>query len=97
MSEYGNDGCHECDGTNGNHYPGCTFDGMGSSGDYHHVSGGSGSTIGAILCVVGGLVLVALLFSVIGAEVSECPAIILIILWIVFTSVLVAVVDSIKK
>ena len=32
MSEYGNDGCHECDGTNGNHYPGCIYDGMGSSG-----------------------------------------------------------------
>ena len=97
MSEYGNERCHECDGMDGNHYPGCNYDGMGSSGGYYHVPSGGGSTIGAILCVVGGLVMIALLFTVFGVEVSECPVIILIILWIVFTSILVAVVDTIRK
>lgn len=97
MDEYDNDVCHECGGRDGKHYTGCTYDGMDGSGGYYHVSGGSGSTLRAILCVVGGLVLVALLFTVIGAEVSECPAIVLIILWIVFASLLAAVVDVIRK
>lgn len=30
MREYGeNQHCHECDGTHGNHYPGCSYEGTG--------------------------------------------------------------------
>lgn len=32
MSGYNNQGrCHECDGTHGNHYPGCDFEGGGNA------------------------------------------------------------------
>ena len=33
MNDYGNNTrCYECDGTHGNHYPGCTYEGKNGSG-----------------------------------------------------------------
>ncbi len=32
MGDYRNNRCHECDGTGGNHYAGCDFDGDRGSG-----------------------------------------------------------------
>lgn len=44
MSEYGgNNHCHECDGSHGKHYPGCTHE--GSSGK----AGFGGSDLGKVL------------------------------------------------
>ena len=97
MSEYNHENrCHECDATGGHHYPGCTYE--GTEGNYRYSSGsGKGmSTFGAILCVVGGFVGVALLLMILNIEVDDVPAFVLVILIIVITSVIGGVVSAIK-
>ncbi|MBO5113315.1 MAG: hypothetical protein J6C12_08205 [Lachnospiraceae bacterium] len=54
------------------------------------------STFGAILCVIGGFVGVALLLMILNIEVDDVPAFVLVILIIVITSVIGGVVSAIK-
>lgn len=73
-------------------------DGMkksGRSGGPHR--GGGMSTLAAFLCVFGGLVIEALIFTVFGVDVDDVSAIVLILLWILFSTILVAIYYFIKK
>ena len=68
---------------------------MGSSeNDDYSSGGGDGSGIKAILCVVGGLVLEALFLTMLEVEVSEIPAILLALGWILCSSLLVYLVKK---
>ena len=56
MSEYNSEHrCPDCDGTGGNHYPGCVYDGTDSNYRPSRGSGNGMSTLGAIMCTVGSL------------------------------------------
>ena len=97
MSEYNHENrCPECDGTGGNHYPGCTYE--GAEGNYRYSSGsGKGmSTFGAILCVIGGFVGTVRLLMILNIEVDDVPAFVLVILIIVITLIIGGVVNAIK-
>ena len=59
-------------------------------------SRGSGmSTFGAIISVIAGLVLQAVLYTVLGIDVDDVPVLIIIILWVVFSAIAAVVVDRI--
>lgn len=97
MSEYNSEHrCPDCDGTGGNHYPGCVYDGTDSNYRPSRGSGGGMSTLGAILCVIGGFVGVAFLLMILNIEVDDVPAFVLLILIIVITSVIGGVVSAFK-
>ena len=53
------------------------------------------STFGAILCVIGGLILQALLYTVLDIEVDNVPTLVILILWVVFSGIVAVVVDKI--
>lgn len=89
MGEHGDGRCNECDGMNGMHYPNCTNEGFGGSGG----SRGGGSTLVAVIGLVLGLVLETLLLTLIGVDSSDCPGIVLVILWAVFSGIAIAVVN----
>lgn len=98
MSEYNSGNhCTECDGTGGNHYPGCTYEGTGSNGGHYSSGSGNGmSTFGAIMCVVGGFVGVAFLLTLFNVEVDSVPTFVLIILIIIITSLIASVISAFK-
>ena len=52
------------------------------------------STFGAILCVIGGLILQALFYTLLDIEVDNVPALVILILWVVFSGVVAVVVDK---
>ena len=60
-----------------------------SEHDNHSSGGGDGIGIIAVLCVVGGLVLEALFFTLFNIEVSDVPAILLAIGWMIGSAILV--------
>ena len=93
MSDFGDGRCKDCGGKGGLHYSDCVTEYQGDSGG----TGGGSSTIIAVIGVILGFVLLTLFFSLIGADPSGCPTIILIILFVVFISASVAVVDTILK
>lgn len=98
MSEYNSGNhCPECDGTGGNHYPGCTYEGTGSNERYYSSGSGNGiSTFGAILCVIGGFLGVAFLFTLFDVEVDSVPTFLLVILIIIVTSLIAGVISAFK-
>ena len=53
------------------------------------------STFGAIISVIAGLVLQAVLYTVLGIDVDDVPVLIIIILWVVFSAIAAVVVDRI--
>lgn len=57
--------------------------------------GGGISTFGAILSVIAGLVGQVVIYIALGIEVENVPAIVMIILWIVISSITGAILDSI--
>ena len=57
--------------------------------------GGGISTFGAILSVIAGLVGQVAIYMMLGVEVEDVPVIIMIILWIVISSITGAILDSI--
>lgn len=57
--------------------------------------GGGLSTFGAILSVIAGLVGQVVIYMVLGIEVENVPAIVMIILWIVISSITGAILDNI--
>lgn len=99
MSEdYGrNHHCPECDATGGNHYPVCTYEGTGSEGRHSYGRRGGMSTFGAILCVIGGFVGVAVIFTLFGVDVEKVPASVIVILLIIVTSIIGGVVSAFKE
>lgn len=74
MSEYGgNHHCHECDGSHGHHYSGCSHEGTGSRGGFGGSDFGKmcffiillfGVFIAALCPPIGALIIVA------GAEIT---------------------------
>lgn len=57
--------------------------------------GGGISTFGAILSVIAGLVGQVVIYMALGIEVENVPAIVMIILWIVISSIIGAILDNI--
>ncbi len=67
---------------------------MGSSeNDSGSSGGGDGSTIIAILTVIGGLVLEAIFFTTLGIEVEDVPTFFLVLGWIVGSCVAYVVLE----
>ena len=91
MSEQGDGRCNDCGGRDGLHFSDCVGEGSGGSGG----SRGGSSTLVAVIGLILGLVLETLLLSLFGVDPSDCPGIILLILWAVFSGISIAVVDSI--
>jgi hypothetical protein len=62
MSEYHGDygHCCECHGDNGVHYPGCTFDGTGKSGESYRLGGSDGAKVVFALFLIAGIFVAAL-------------------------------------
>ena len=97
MSEYNSENrCHECDATGGDHYPGCIYEGTDSNYRIPRGSGNGMSTFGAIMCTIGSLFGVALIFTVLDVDVENVPAFVIVILWIVIASVIAGVVSAFK-
>lgn len=69
--------------------------GSGGGGGSHR--GGGMSTLAAILCVFGGLVVEAIIFAVFKIDVDDVSVIVLIMLWMLFTCILAAIYYYIKK
>jgi hypothetical protein len=94
MEDHGfhNDGWYSHDGEGKDMCtgPGCDCDEK-NYGYHSSASNGNISTFGAILCVVGGLIGTALVFCLFGIDAENVPGIVIIILWVVITSVLVAI------
>jgi hypothetical protein len=61
MSEYnGNNGhCCDCDGDNGVHYPGCTYDGTGKKGGSYRMGGREGAKLVFLIFLIIGLFIAA--------------------------------------
>ncbi|HKM34342.1 MAG TPA: hypothetical protein VJY54_06335 [Lachnospiraceae bacterium] len=63
-----------------------------SSGGGKH-SGGGMSTLEAIFCVISGLLEESILFTALEVDVEDVSAFVLILLWILFSSITTAVVE----
>lgn len=98
MSEYNSEHrCPDCDGTGGNHYPGCVYDGTDSNYSFSRGSGGGMSTLGAIMCTIGSLFGVALIFTALDVDVENVPAFVIVILWIIVAPVIGGIVSVFKE
>ena len=69
--------------------------GSGGGGGLHR--GGGMSTLAAVLCVVGGLVIEGFVLNAFKIDVDDVSVIVLILLWALFSSILVAIYYFIKK
>ena len=69
--------------------------GQNDEPSYTPSRGNGMSTFGAIISVIAGLVLQAVLYTVLGIEVDDVPVLIIIILWVVFSAIAAVVVDKI--
>lgn len=58
-------------------------------------SGNGMSTFGAIISVIAGLVLQAVVYMGLGIEVEDVPVFVIIVLWVVFSAIAAVVVDKI--
>ena len=69
--------------------------GQNDEPSYTPSRGNGMSTFGAIISVIAGLVLQAVLYTVLGIDVDDVPVLIIIILWVVFSAIAAVVVDKI--
>ena len=69
--------------------------GQNDEPSYTTSRGNGMSTFGAIISVIAGLVLQAVLYTVLGIEVDDVPVFVIIILWVVFSAIAAVVVDKI--
>lgn len=69
--------------------------GQNDEPSYTPGKGNGMSTFGAIISVIAGLVLQAVLYTVLGIDVDDVPVLIIIILWIIFSAIAAVVVDKI--
>jgi hypothetical protein len=62
MSGYHGDNghCWDCDGGNGNHYPGCSYEGTGKRGVSYRPSGNGGAKFVFTLFLIAGIFVAAL-------------------------------------
>ena len=65
--------------------------GQNDEPSYTTSRGNGMSTFGAIISVIAGLVLQAVLYTVLGIDVDDVPVLIIIILWVVFSAIVNAV------
>lgn len=81
--------CPDCDGENGNHYPGCIYEGTdgpkGSGGG--HRGGGGGNRIPTLIAAIGLVFMVfaimALIAVVFRIDIEKVPAPILVIAFLI--------------
>ena len=69
--------------------------GQNDEPSYTPSRGNGMSTFGAIISVIAGLVLQAALYTWLGIDVADVPVLVIIILWIVFSTIAAVVVDKI--
>lgn len=69
--------------------------GQSNKNSYSSGRGGGISGFGAILSVIAGLVGQVIIYMALGIEVEDVPVIVMIILWIVISSITGAILDSI--
>ena len=69
--------------------------GQNDAPSYTPSRGNGMSTFGAIISVIAGLVLQAVLYTVLGIDVDDVPVLVIIILWVVFSAIAAVVVDKI--
>ena len=69
--------------------------GQNDKSSYTPSRGNGMSTFGAIISVIAGLVLQAALYTGLGIDVDDVPILVIIILWIVFSTITAVVVDKI--
>ena len=69
--------------------------GQNDEPSYTTSRGNGMSTFGAIISVIAGLVLQAVLYTVLGIEVDDVPVFVIIILWVVFSAIAAVAVDKI--
>ena len=69
--------------------------GQNDEPSYTPSMGNGMSTFGAIISVIAGLVLQAALYTGLGIDVDDVPVLVIIILWVVFSAIVVVVVDKI--
>ena len=94
MSEYNDYHCPECDGTGGNHYPGCTYEGTGKENYHSSRSGGGMSTFGAVLCTIASFIGGALFFVILGIDVEKVPVFFIVLVIAVIAGILGAIGSS---
>lgn len=97
MSDYHESRCPECDAKGGDHYPGCNYEG---TGDRHIYSSGSRKGItmfGTIMCACGAIAVIAVILNIFNIDVKDVPNFVLIIMFVVATSVIAGVVNAIKR
>lgn len=70
-------------------------DGTDNDNNTSHSHKGGISTFGAIVSVIAGLVLQAVLYTALGIEVKDVPLIVILMLWFVFSIIVAAIVDKI--
>lgn len=93
MSEYNRENrCHECDGTGGHHYPGCTYEGTEGHRSYSSGSGDQISTFCFIMSFIGGVLGVSFIYTIFGVDAEDVPAFLSIILVIIFAAIICVVV-----
>lgn len=69
--------------------------GQNNESSYTPSRGNGMSTFGAIISVIAGLFLQATLYVALGIEVENVPVLVIIILWVVFSTIAAVVVDKI--
>ena len=69
--------------------------GQNDEPSYTPSRGNGMSTFGAIISVIAGLVLQAVLYTVLGIDVDDVPVLVIIILWVVFSAIAAVAVDKI--
>ena len=69
--------------------------GQNNESSYTPSRGNGMSTFGAIISVIAGLFLQAALYVALGIDVENVPVLVIIILWVVFSTLAVVVVDKI--
>ena len=69
--------------------------GQNDEPSYTPSRGNGMSTFGAIISVIAGLVVQAVLYTVLGIDVDDVPVFVIIILWVVFSAIAAVVVDKI--
>lgn len=69
--------------------------GQKNESSYTPSRGNGMSTFGAIICVIAGLFIQSALYVSLGIDVDDVPVLVIIILWVVFSSITAVLVDKI--
>lgn len=83
--------CPDCDGENGNHYPGCIYEGTeGQGGRGYHRGGDNGKPpiLAGIVITIAGFLILAFIITIFGIDPENIPAPVLIIAFLVVLFVL---------